>query len=142
MANKDLHHSIKAVVALQPKSVTTNTTTVGEVVDTAGFDSCEFVIATGALADAVFVPLVEECATSGGSYTAVADADLLGTEAGATLAATNDADTAKIGYSGTMRYVRLSLVSTGASGANLIGAVALLGHNRHATAADAQIYAS
>lgn len=142
MASKDLHHSVKAIVALAPQSITTDTTTVGEVIDTAGFESVEFVIAAGALADATLVPLITECATSGGSYTAVADADLIGTEAGATLTATGDKDTAKIGYLGAKQFVKLSLVSTSASGANLVGAVALLGDARHATAADAQIYVS
>lgn len=138
MASKDLHNSIKAVVALQPQSITTNTTTVGEVVDTLGHESVEFIVAAGSLADAALVPAVTECDTSGGTYTAVADADLLGTEAGAALAATDDATAAKIGYLGSKRFVKLSLVSTGASGANLVGAVAVLGHARTSASNEAQ----
>lgn len=138
MASKDLLHSVKAVVALQPQDISTDTTTVGEVIDTLGFDSCTFVVATGAIADTNLVPAITECDTSGGSYTAVDDADLIGTEALATLDQDNDADTAKIGYLGSKRYVKLSLVSTSTSGANLVGAVALLGHARHSGAADSQ----
>lgn len=142
MANKDLHHSVKAVCALAPQSITSDTTTVGEIIDTQGFDGVEFVIVAGALADSVLLPLVTECATSGGSYTAVADADLHGTEAGAQLDETLDKNTSKVGYSGTKRFVKLSLVSTSTTGANLVGAVALLGAARHAQAADAQIVAA
>jgi len=139
MASKDLHHSIKAVVALAPQSITSDTTTAGVIVDTLGFEGVEFVIATGAIADANLVPLIEEDTVVGfGTATAVADADLIGTEAGATLDQDNDSDTAKIGYIGSKRFVRLSLVSTSTTGANLVGAVALLGHARHSGVADSQ----
>lgn len=142
MANNDLHHSVKAIVALAPQSITSDTTTAGEVIDTRGFDSVEFVIATGAVNDSVLTPLLEESDASGSGYTAVADADLLGTEAGAVLDEDNDKDTAKIGYSGSKRYLKLSMVTTSTSGANLVGAIALLGHARHSGAADAQVYES
>lgn len=140
MSSKDNTKNVKAVVALQPQSITSDTTTVGEVVDTAGYESCTFVIATGSINDANLLPAITECDTSGGSYTAVADGDLIGTELLATLENANDADTAKIGYRGSQRYVKLSLVSTSTVGANLVGAVALLGHARDSSDNASQTY--
>ncbi|RLB87082.1 MAG: hypothetical protein DRH26_16305, partial [Deltaproteobacteria bacterium] len=57
----------------------------------------------------------------------VADADLFGTEAGASFTAdTDDAKTGKIGYKGTKRYVRCNIVSTSTSTGALIAMLAIL----------------
>jgi len=130
MPRHDIHNQMKVVRALDPKSITTDTTTVGTVVDLRGFEGCEFVIAYGLLNDADLVPLIEESLSNDvamGDATAVADGDLLGTEAAAGTTQATPSVTKKIGYRGSSRYVRLSMVSTSTVGANLVGAVAVLG---------------
>lgn len=123
---KDIHNNVKASRVLAPVSITTSTTTAGQIIDTKEFGSLEFVIAAGALNAGSFTPLLEHSDAANMADSAVVPvAELLGTIAGATFANTEDNLVKKIGYRGIKRYVRLSIVSAGASGANLIGAVAL-----------------
>jgi len=116
--------------AISPVSVADNTAQTGEVVDLQGYDACTFVIATGSIADAdaTFAVEVQECDTSGGSYTAVADANLVGTEALAGFQFDSDNACRKIGYVGSKRYVKLVITPSGNASAALIAAVAVLGH--------------
>ena len=82
---------------------------------------------------AVFTVLVKEGAVTG-TLTSVADADLLGTEAGAGLAATTGARVSgtsklvdkRIGYIGNKRYVQCNIKSTSTAAA-VISCVAILG---------------
>lgn len=116
--------------AISPVSVADNTAQTGEVVDLQGFDACTFVIATGSIADAnaTFAVEVQECDTSGGVYTAVADANLVGTEALAGFQFDSDNACRKIGYVGSKRYVKLVITPSGNASAALLSAVAVLGH--------------
>ncbi len=128
---KDLHNSIKAVRAISPVSEAGNTALVSEIIDRAGFESLEFVIATGSLGDAgaQFTVLVEDGEVSNLSdNAAVTDANLLGTEAGASFIETDDNRVFKIGYRGGKRYVRMTITPANNGTAALISAVALLGH--------------
>lgn len=128
---RDLASNIGTAVAIAPAVVTDNTAQVGEVIDLAGFRSMAFVIATGTLADAdaTFEVLVEEGDESNGSdMAAVADSDLIGTEAEAGFDFSADTATRKIGYVGHKRYVRLTVTPSGNSGNAPIAAVAVLGH--------------
>ena len=120
--------------AISPVSVADNTAQTGEVVDLQGFDSCTFVIATGSIADAdvTFAVEVQECDTSGGTYTAVADANLIGTEALAGFQFDDDNECRKIGYIGSKRYVKLVITPSGNASAALLSAVAVLGHPNRA----------
>lgn len=127
MPRHDLHNSIKVARAFDPRSITSDTTTVGTEIDLAGYETCEFAIAYGALADTDIVPELTECATSGGTFTAVADGDLLGTEAEAGTTQAAASVTKKLGYRGSKRYVKLTMVTTSTTGANLVGALAVLG---------------
>ena len=71
-----------------------------------------------------FTPLLEESDvnTFGGEESAIADENMQGTEAGAALTAvTAEGDVINsIGIVGTKKFVRSTIVSTGASGNNLI----------------------
>lgn len=128
---RDLANNIGTAVAIPPAVVTDDTAQVGEVIDTAGFGSLAFVIATGTLADAdaTFAVLVEEGDESDLSdATAVADGDLIGTEADAGFTFAADVATRKIGYVGHKRYVRLTITPTGNSGNAPLAAVAILGY--------------
>jgi hypothetical protein len=130
---QDLCNNIKVVRAISPTRVTDNTAQTSQAVDGANFDSVTFVLAVGSLADADMTLAVEvqECDTSGGSYTAVADADLIGTETGAALTFSDDNEQVKIGYIGKKRYTKLVVTPSGNSGNADLCAVAILGHARN-----------
>lgn len=123
--------------AISPAIGTDDTASVSQIIDTQGFDSLTFVIATGTLADAnaTFAVLVEHGAAANLSdAAAVADAELISQTAGTapeTAAAfqfDDDDEVRKIGYIGSKRYVRLTVTPTGNTGNVPLAAVALLGH--------------
>lgn len=125
---KDLMNCINVKRVLSPVSVADNTAQVGQVIDGQNAASLTYIIATGSLGDAgaEFTALLEECDTSGGTYTAVADADLLGTEALASFIQSDDDKCFKLGYIGKKRYTRLTITPTNNATAALIAAVAIL----------------
>lgn len=127
---KDLLNSITVKRAISPVSVSDNTAQTGQAVDGAGFESVTYIIAAGSLADAdaTFTALLQECDTSGGSYTDVADADLIGTEALASFLFSDDNKCFKLGYKGSKRYTKLTITPANNASAALISAVAVLGH--------------
>lgn len=128
---RDLHNNINVRRVLSPASVADNTAQVGQIIDRQGFDSLEFLIATGSLGDAgaEFTVLVEDGDASDLSDSAaVADANLLGTEAGASFIQSDDDKVYKIGYKGDKRYVRLTITPTNNATASLLCAMAVLGH--------------
>lgn len=123
---KDLHNSIKVSRALSPVSVADTTAQVSQILDTANFSANELVIATGSIADAdaTFAVLLEEGDNSALSdAAAVADADLLGTEALAGFQYDDDNETRKLGYIGSKRYIRATITPTGNASAALLSAV-------------------
>ncbi len=127
---RDFTNNLHPIRAISPVSVADNTAEVGQIIDRQGFDGLTFVIATGSLADvdATFAVLVEEGNDSGLSdAAAVADADLLGTEALAGFQFDDDNETRKIGYLGDKRYVRLTITPAANTSAALFSAVAVLG---------------
>jgi hypothetical protein len=130
---QDLVNNIKIARSISPTRITDNTVQTGQAVDGANFDSVTHVLAVGTLADADVTLAVEvqECDTSGGSYTAVADADLIGTEAGAALVFSDDNEQVKIGYIGKKRYTKLVVTPANNSGNADLCAVAILGHARN-----------
>lgn len=108
-------------------------------VDLQGYEGALIVIASGTITDGTSYEFeLKECATSGGTYTAVADADLVsgGPTAGdlePTFLAAQD-DTVKwFGYSGSLRYIRIDLktvVGSPSTGGEFVGLV-IKGLERH-----------
>jgi hypothetical protein len=137
MATRDLHNNIEPSVALNTTAISSDTTTNGtNIVDTAGFESVEFLIQSGTLTDGTYTPSITEgdaSDLSGGN--AVAASDLIGTIAGATFAATDDNKVKRLGYKGSKRYVRLNITSASTSTGGTIGAIAVLGHPHDAPTA-------
>jgi len=127
---KDLMNNINVKRVLSPASVADNTAQVGQVIDRQGYDSLTYLIATGSLGDAgaEFTALLEECDTSDGTFTAVADANLLGTEVLASFIQSDDDKCFKLGYVGEKRFTRLTITPTNNATASLLAAVAVLGH--------------
>jgi hypothetical protein len=142
MVSQDLHNNILAVRALSPIVATDNTPLVSEIVDTlqgVKYESVEFVIAIGTLADAdaTFVVLVEDgddSALSDGA--AVVDAFLLGTEAAASFTFADDDSMKRIGYSGKKQYVRLTITPADNTGNAGLAVSAILGDPRTAPVAN------
>jgi len=128
---KDLASNIDVKRVISPVSVADNTAQVGQIIDRRGFDSVTFMIATGSVADAdaTFTVLLEESDDSGMSGgNAVADADLIGTEALAGFQFDDDNECRKLGYVGGKRYLRLTITPANNASAALLAAVAVLGH--------------
>lgn len=128
---QDLMNNIALKRVISPVSVADNTAQVGQIIDRAGYDSLTYVIATGSLADAdaTFTVLLEEGAASNLSdAVAVADVDLIGTEALASFIFSDDDKVRKLGYKGGKRYTRLTITPANNASAGLISAVAILGH--------------
>ncbi len=133
MAVRDLMNNVTPKVAIAPFVATDGTAAVSAAIDTRGYESVTFLIALGTLADsdATWAVTVKEGDTSTqGNHTAVADTDLLGTEALAGFAAASDDGACKkIGYSGTKRYVSIEIDDVVANTGNApMCVIALLGH--------------
>ena len=128
---RDMHSNIKVIHAITPQAVGTSGIAGGKlsgVLDRRGFDMAEFVFSYGTTASAAdtVTPVVYECSTSNGSFTSVADADLLpqsNAEAAKVLSA---AGSAKIGYIGSKRYLKLRLYGTGHA-TGIVSAALVLG---------------
>ena len=125
----ELFNNINLKRVLSPVSVADNTAQVGEVIDHQGLPvgGAVYVIATGSIGDAgaEFTTLLEESDASGSGFAAVADADLLGTEALASFIQTDDNKCFKLGYKGIKRYTRLTITPTNNATAALIAAVCI-----------------
>lgn len=135
---RDLHNNVDIIATINPVAVgTTGTGQAGAVVDTRGYDSVEIALHYGAITAtaATFTPVIKEGDTTG-AMTSVADADLLGTEANAGLAAAARVDgstenvTKRIGYIGTKRYVSADIVNTATAGTPVAASVILANPHR------------
>jgi hypothetical protein len=114
---KYVFSTIKLQKAITPLVITDNTASVSTALDCAGFTGAIALICTGTLsdADATTVVLLEESADNS-AWTAVADADLLGTELLAAPDFSDDGKQYKLGYKGTKRYLRLTVTPSGNTG--------------------------
>lgn len=135
----DLHNDVKFSRAISPAAaVTDNTAWVSQILDTANYFQNELAINIGALADAdaTFAVLMEEGDASNLSdAAAVADEDLLGTEAEAGFNYGDDNETRKIGYIGTKRYIRATITPSGNTGNAFVDALWVQGGARKSPAA-------
>ncbi len=140
---RDLYNNIEVRRALSPVAVAlaNNDAQVSEIIDMRGWKSMVFCILTGGLvdADAVFTVLIEDGDDSGLSdNTAVADVELLGTEALISFDFADDDDARKIGYRGEKRYVRMTITPTLNTGDAPLAALAIMGDpDERATTAQA-----
>ena len=113
MKTTDLHNQISVGVGIALTAVADGADVVGEIIDMQGCNALEFVFQVGAYTDGDVTPLIEESDNSNmSSSNAVADTDLLGTEAAAALSA---AGVSNVGYIGNKRYVRATAVTAAGS---------------------------
>lgn len=134
---KDLHNNIHPKRGLSPVVAgTDNTPYVSQIIDTAGYESVEFVLMIGANtdADATFTVLFEDGDNASlNDNAAVADEFLLGTEAQASFQFDDDNECRKIGYLGVKRYCRVTVTPANNGAGNIyMSGVWLLGHPKTA----------
>lgn len=126
--NHTIGERIKNKIALNLQTISTNTTTNGNIIDVQGFDAFEFYITSGTLTDGTYAILIQDGEESDLSDAAdVTDENLTVTEASVGFADTDDNTIKHIGYIGNKRYVRLSIVSTGTTSGGVFGAVSVQG---------------
>lgn len=134
MASFDSKNNVKQLLALNPQTIATSTTTVGNEIDTLGYQSLTFLPSIGTRTDGTFTILVQDSDVSGSGFVDVVDDFLSGTESAAAIIATNTIK--KIGYVGKKRYVKCSMVSTTVtSGSTSVQIVAILGDPTHSPVA-------
>lgn len=127
----DGHNNIDDLVALDSAAISTDTTTVGNIIDSVGFESLEFLVHAKTITDGAYALLLEEGDASNLSDAAAVPAEeTLGALTG--FVAADDDTVKRVGSIGKKRYQRLSIVSTGTTtGVDIMGAIAVLGHPKH-----------
>lgn len=133
MSNNDLHNQFGLKTAVVNAAIGANATKTGLVIDRQGYGGVEFIATYGAVTTTGTVcTLVIKEGDATGSLTSVADTELLGTEAlasllaGARVAGTGKEVSKKIGYIGNKRYVQASVVQTGTTSVGTVGVVAVM----------------
>ena len=130
----DLHNVIVAKRVIAPAAIGANATKTGKIVDRLGYGGVEFLASYGAVTTTgsnVALVVLEGDVT--GTMTSVADSDLLGTEALASLLATTPRTSGvsqnvckRVGYKGIKRYVSVNAVQTGTTSVGAIDVAAIL----------------
>jgi len=124
----DLHHRIKGEAAVDFTSISTDTTTQGNILDTKGYESLDLMgIATG-ISDGEYTLKVEEGDESdlGDAQDVPAD-NILGSLF--QIDEYKDNSPLRTGVISKKRYIRASLVSTNTdTGVVIIGVIAVFGH--------------
>lgn len=133
-SNRDLHHNVEVRRVIAPVAIGANATKTGKIIDRAGYSGVEFIASYGAVTTTGSVcTLVVFEGDVTGTMTSVADADLLGTEALASLLAATPRTSGstknvskKVGYKGSKRYVRVDAVGSGTTSVGCVSVEALL----------------
>lgn len=130
---RDLANNIHFKPAIAPVAARTdNTAIVSTILDTYAFGSATLALVTGTNTDtnATFAVLLEESNDSGMSgATAVADSDMIGTEALAGFQFDDDNECRKLGYVGGKRYIRATVTPSGNDSGNIfLAGVWVQGH--------------
>jgi len=117
--------------ALNSQTIGANTTTIGEIVDTLGFESLTFIIQAGAITDGVYNTVLEESDDPVMTVpTPVVPDETIGE---LPRFRATDSDTVRhFGSIGKMRYQRINIVSTIVTTGAVMSAVALLGNAKSA----------
>jgi hypothetical protein len=132
--NQDLQSNVKATRVVGPVAIGANGTKTGKIIDRQGYGGVEFICSYGAVTTTGSVcTMVAFEGDVTGTMTSVADADLIGTEALATLPAITPRTSGigqnvskRFGYKGIKRYVRVDAVGTGVTSVGCVGVTALL----------------
>lgn len=133
--NNHMHNNVVVKRVIAPIAIGANATKTGKVIDRRGFGGVEFIASYGAVTTTgTIVTLVVKEGDVTGTMTSVADADLLGTEALASLPVQATSRTSevgknvskRVGYKGAKRYVSVDAVGTGTTSVGCVSVDALL----------------
>jgi len=114
---RHIHDNVQTTVCIASQNLAT-TSKVGDAIDKQGYGGVEFLINYGTIAAStttVAATVLESDSSTASTFTSVADGDLLGTEALASIAAvarvagSTSAVVKKIGYKGNKRYAKVKL---------------------------------
>ena len=132
----DLHSNVQAAVAMDTQAIASDTTTVGNIIDTQGFESIEFIGLSKTITDGTYTLKLEDGDDSGLSDAADVDSTLLLGTLFAFAAADDDA-VLRTGCIAKKRYVRASIVSASTTtGVDMMSVVAVQGHPKTAPVAE------
>lgn len=130
----DLHSNIDDRIAVVEQAVAADTLIVGEIIDTLGYESLEYIAQVGIITTGTMSLIIEEGDDSGLSDAAVVSADnTLGALTG--FIVTDDDTTKRVGSIGKKRYQRLSFQPAGTAAIDFVSAIAILGNPKVAPVA-------
>jgi len=123
------NRSQSQIILAQNDIISTDTTTLGSIIDTADFDKgITFALSSSLHSAGTFTLLIEEGDDSGLSDASVVSGDqLIGTLPALTDVTAELDVLPDVGVISHKRFLRTSIVSTGASGANTIAVLAVEG---------------
>lgn len=125
MSAYDLVNNIKVVNAVNSAALTGDSSE-SAAIDTAGFESVTVIAQMSAFTSGAGKISISECDTSDGSFTAVAESDLINVpESMAVVGAVS-----KVGYRGHKQFIKVKIAKDSAISAT-VGAVVILGNPRH-----------
>ena len=128
MSEYDLHSNIKTEIALETQPIFMDTTTIGEIIDTKGFESIEYIIQAIAITDAsVFNIVLEEGDDAGLSDSTVLDSELVLGDL-PVFTTSSEEGVLRVGSIGKDRFQRLSIVSGEVGAGSVFSAIAILGN--------------
>jgi hypothetical protein len=125
MSAYDLVNNIKVVNAVNSAALTDDSSE-SAAIDTAGFESVTVIAQMSSFTSGAGKISISECDTSDGSFTAVADRDLI--NASESMAAAGAVS--KVGYRGHKQFIKVKIAKDSAISAT-VGAVVILGNARH-----------
>lgn len=132
----DLHNNMRTKNCITGAAIGANATKTGIVIDRQGYGGVEFLMTYGSVTTtgSIVTIIVKEGDVTG-TMTSIADSDLIGTEALASLlaatpraAGTTKEVTKRLGYTGQKRYVDCLAVQTGTTSVGTV-AVAVILHS-------------
>lgn len=130
---RDLHNNCRTKNVVTAAAIGANATKSGIVIDRQGYGGVEFIATYGSVTTTgTIVTLVAKEGDATGTMTSIADADLLGTEAlasllaGARVAGVGKEVTKRLGYKGNKRYVTVDAVQTGVTSVGVVAVAAVL----------------
>lgn len=131
MPSRELFNQVLEAVSLTP-AARTNGTATGTAVDTLGYESALVLIATGVITDGSHAITLEDSNDNFvGDTTTVAAGDILGTITTPLTSGAGGSAAQAVAYVGKKRYVRVKVVTSGATTGGIFGATVLRSHARH-----------
>lgn len=127
----DGHNNIDDRVALVHQAIAADTLVDGEIIDTLGFESLEYIVQVGTLTTGTVGFIIQEGDDSGLSDAAnVSAEETLGSLTG--FIVSDDDTTKRVGSIGKKRYQRFSILPANTAAIDFISASAVLGKPKHA----------